>query len=379
MYGTRSTLQSITLVLLVYLPIRAIEQVFLHAQSFEKGRLPCLLATIRDTSQVLDILRALQRFSPEASPTLPRSARKVRTTILVSPSPTLRGYSSPISRAREGRSPRPPSRLLNGTPITRAPLLDIYTSTTPIFPPPSAAESNIPLYHEQSIQHPRSAAPPILDIYARNPAVSPITSPRILNHSHTVAVPPSPYSNPSVYAPPLTPIILNSELTSHCPLIWTVYSTPTQARSRYPVAYPYDLDFLCTPACPGASRLLIRISKVAAWMDRWGPIVVSLRPNTFQISVYDVLSDIHSYLHTRLTPDEEMQYVRGRRTREIVDTARSVRLGLENGGDEMEWELRPTRADVVAPLAGCDFVSLQSHGIGVNGAVEMTLRLDWVY
>ncbi|KAJ8074507.1 hypothetical protein PM082_015408 [Marasmius tenuissimus] len=315
-----------------------------------------------------------RRLDAEASPTHPRSARKLRTTILVSPSPTLRGYSSPILRAREGRSPRPSSRQSNGSPITRGPLLDI----TPLSPP-SASQSNIPFFSEQSIQHRELAAPPILDIYAPNPVVSPIPSPRFLNQGHKVAAPTSPYSNPSMYAPPLTPIILHPELTSHCPLIWTVYSTPMQARSRYPVAYPYDLDFLSTPACPGASTLLIRIPTVAAWMDRWGPIVVGLRLNAFQISVYDVLSEIYSYLHTRLTPDEEMQHVRGRETREIVYTARSVRLGLENGGNETEWELPPMRADVIAPWVGCDFVSLQSHGVGVNGAVEMSLRLDCLY
>ncbi|KAL0575840.1 hypothetical protein V5O48_006130 [Marasmius crinis-equi] len=226
---------------------------------------------------------------------------------------------------------------------------------------------------------PHAFASPSLGVYSPRATSSLPPTPRATQHpqhEHVPASLPSPGLFPH-YSPPVLPVLLHPELTSHCSLSWNVFLSPTTARSRFHTPYPFELDLFGAPACPGASRINVQIiggSVVGAWMDQWGPIPVVLHSNSCQITIVDLLTEIYAYLHTRLSP-QETTYIRHR---DIVEAARGIRVNVEGATTPGEWDLPPKRVDVVAPGTGCDFVSLKSYGIGSTGAVELSLRLAWL-
>ncbi|KAG7093992.1 hypothetical protein E1B28_007622 [Marasmius oreades] len=308
-----------------------------------------------------------------------RSVYKRKSIIVTSPSSTRR-YQSPISPSRV-RSPRKSSPLrpplFPGIPLSPQTSMNVAQ-----FPPPTVDPYCPSPIHSPHTCQLGSPTPGFLNIYAPTPLqISPGSY--FNTHSQTYHDPAFLQSSlPLVSSPIATPSIsLHPELTSYCPLVWSALLPPTTARSRYPVSYPFDLDILSAPACPGVSILLIYIEGgliAKSWTKLWGPIRSVLRPHACEITVFDVLLDIHTYLHTRLSL-REVKHVRKKGYQELVDLERKFRVGYEGAACEVnEWDKPPKRLDIIAPFCGGDFMSMRYDGVWQMDGLELSLRLGWL-
>ncbi|KAF9269094.1 hypothetical protein L218DRAFT_994017 [Marasmius fiardii PR-910] len=357
------------------------------------------------TTRVLSCVTNVELISQDGTERL-RSKRK--SIIVTSPSSTRRYQSSnsPSKISSVRKSPRLPQH--SPGPFLGAPLSTrIYSSPAADsrFPPPPDPYCASPLHSPQphSLTDGSASTPGTLDIYAHAP---PGQTPPTSHSHHTFHCPPHSHhhNSPTLYQPnhpppsfpPSPPVLLHPELTSHCPLLWMVHFPPGTAKSRYPIPYPFDLDFLNAPACPGASSFSIYIEGagglvgladglVRNLMNRWGPIKSSLRPGMGEVTVFEVLVDIYEWLRVGLTAKEE-RYVRRRGLGGLVDGEKRFRASWEasvagaGGGQAKEWEnlVPPRRVDVIGPLCGRDFFSMRFCGLRqATGCVEVVLRLGW--
>ncbi|KAJ3764417.1 hypothetical protein EV360DRAFT_65562 [Lentinula raphanica] len=174
---------------------------------------------------------------------------------------------------------------------------------------------------------------------------------------------------PSLAVPPQDQHIhLHSELvygTGHM-IDWNMMLPPSTAISAFSdpssnmIIYsgvrpsdPVTKDLLRSPACPGAAKIIIRPrhnnQALVQWMNGWGPLEIYPSSLTFEneITVYEVLYEVHSYFQARLSPRavDDM----GVESRERIMHARSKRVALEGHlADETEWARPPKRVDVLS-------------------------------
>ncbi|THU85979.1 hypothetical protein K435DRAFT_805485 [Dendrothele bispora CBS 962.96] len=182
---------------------------------------------------------------------------------------------------------------------------------------------------------------------------------------------------------------LHSELGLY-PLQWSLLHLPEYARSTLPssdLGINLDLqEILESPASPGVQTILVHVRQMGdvleQFMSYWGPIGVSKRHLTREITVSEVLEAIQQYFFERLTvnearglPRQWKDRVLDSRVARIFEQERQLAahglddMELKHARHVQEWESPPRRMDL---LSGCT----QFGGLSIWSCAEMGKVLD---